>query len=53
MLEDVARTLGENRAATGRIDLFAELKMCASCSGAIVKFRGRYPGMQLNIFTGE
>ncbi|WP_430542055.1 deaminase domain-containing protein [Stenotrophomonas maltophilia] len=53
VLEDVARTLGENRAATERINLFSELKACASCSGVIIRFGERYPEIQLNISTGK
>jgi hypothetical protein len=53
ILETAARTLGDNRLATGRIDLFTERKACASCSPGIQTFRKIYPGIQLNIFTGK
>jgi filamentous hemagglutinin len=53
ILETTARTLGNNPAAAGRIDLFTELKACTSCGGAIVQFRARYPNIQLNVFTGK
>ncbi|WP_425604651.1 deaminase domain-containing protein [Stenotrophomonas sepilia] len=35
------------------MDLFSELKACASCSGVIMRFGERYPEIQLNISTGK
>ncbi|MGF1907870.1 hemagglutinin repeat-containing protein, partial [Vibrio kasasachensis] len=51
ILETTARVLGDNPNATGRIDLFTELKACTSCGGAIQQFRSKYPNIQLNVFT--
>jgi filamentous hemagglutinin len=51
ILETTARTLGNNPSATGRIDLFTELKACTSCGGAVQQFRTMYPNIQLNVFT--
>lgn len=51
ILENVARSLGNNTSAAGRIDLFTELKACTSCGGAVQQFRTTYPTIQLNVFT--
>ncbi|HGM5043613.1 TPA: hemagglutinin repeat-containing protein [Stenotrophomonas maltophilia] len=51
ILENVARSLGDNPSAVGRIDLFTELKACASCSSVILQFRARYPRIQLNVYS--
>jgi filamentous hemagglutinin len=53
ILENIARSLGNNTSATGRINLFTELKSCTSCAGAAMQFRQMYPEIQLNIFTGK
>jgi len=53
ILENIARSLGNNTSATGQINLFTELKSCTSCAGAEMQFRQMYPGIQLNIFTGK
>nr|WP_240435885.1 deaminase domain-containing protein [Ralstonia solanacearum] len=53
ILDGIAKTLGENPSVTGRIDLFTELKACTSCAGTVAQFRARYPGIQLNVFTGK
>jgi len=53
ILENIARTLGYNPSATGQINLFTELRCCTSCAGAVMRFRQRYPGIQLNVFTGK
>jgi len=53
ILENIAQKLGENPLATGRIDLFTELKACTSCASTIIQFRTKYPGIQLNVFTGK
>lgn len=53
ILENVARTLGDNPSVTGRINLFTELQSCTSCAGTVMQFRQRYPGIQLNVFTGK
>ncbi len=51
ILEDVATRLGDNRSASGTIDLFTERRACQSCTDVIVEFRTRYPNIQLNVFT--
>ncbi len=53
ILENLARALGNNPSATGRINLFTELQSCTSCAGTVMQFRQRYPGIQLNVFTGK
>ena len=53
ILENIARALGDNPSATGQINLFTELQSCTSCAGAVMQFRQRYPGIQLNVFTGK
>jgi len=45
ILENFSRSLGEDYSAMERVDLFTELRACTSCSGAIMQFRQRYPGI--------
>ncbi|KAF1005598.1 MAG: 16S rRNA endonuclease CdiA [Luteibacter sp.] len=53
ILENVARQLGDNVGIKGSINIYTELKSCTSCAGAIMQFREKYPGIQLNVFTGK
>jgi len=53
ILNDVALRLGDNRSATGSINLFTERLTCTSCTDVIFNFKDRYPNIQLNVFTGE
>ncbi|GAB1052261.1 MAG: hypothetical protein Sw1PiTSA_37110 [Shewanella algae] len=53
ILNDVALRLGNNRNATGSINLFTERLTCTSCTDVIFDFKARYPNIQLNVFAGE
>ncbi len=53
ILNDVALRLGNNRNATGSINLFTERLTCTSCTDVIFDFKDRYPNIQLNVFAGE
>ncbi len=53
ILNDVASRLGDNRNATGSINLFTERMTCTSCTDVIFDFKDRYPNIQLNVFSGE
>jgi len=53
ILNDVALKLGDNRDATGSINLFTERLTCTSCTNVIFDFKDRYPNIQLNVFAGE
>ena len=44
-----AQQLGDNTAATGTINIFTELVMCASCRGVVDQFMEKYPGIQVNV----
>ncbi|MGE8367726.1 deaminase domain-containing protein [Cupriavidus sp.] len=51
ILETVAQKLGDNKTASGTINLFSEKSVCQSCTDVIMQFRQMYPNIQLNIFT--
>ncbi|MDO6582175.1 hemagglutinin repeat-containing protein [Photobacterium sp. 2_MG-2023] len=53
ILNDVALRLGNNKNATGSINLFTERLTCTSCTDVIFDFKARYPNIQLNVFAGE
>lgn len=48
LLGNVAQRLGENRQATGVINLYSERQACASCESVIQQFRERYPNIVLH-----
>ncbi|WP_078519021.1 deaminase domain-containing protein [Streptomyces sp. Tu6071] len=39
--------------AKGKIDMYSERPVCDSCSGLIDQFRQKFPGVRINISTGE
>jgi len=49
ILDNVADMLGNNRGVSGVIDIFSELKVCASCSGVISQFKAMYPNINVNV----
>ncbi len=50
ILEEIASQLGNNRDATGTIDLFTTREPCASCRGVMSQFMDRYPNIEINIY---
>ncbi|WP_428995046.1 deaminase domain-containing protein [Kribbella qitaiheensis] len=36
----------------GTVALYSERVICESCPGVISDFRSRYPGIQLNVYSG-
>ncbi|WP_102878804.1 hemagglutinin repeat-containing protein [Pseudomonas protegens] len=48
ILDNISDMLGNNRNVKGTIDLFSELKVCASCSNVIEQFKSRYPNINVN-----
>ncbi len=53
ILETLSQRLGDNRSATGTINLMSERHVCPSCADVVGQFRERYPNIQLNVFTGK
>lgn len=53
ILNNIAMQLGNNRLATGSINLLTEKRPCASCSTAIKSFKEKYPYIQLNIYHND
>lgn len=53
ILNNISMQLGNNRLATGSINLLTEKQTCASCSTAIKSFKEKYPYIQLNIYHND
>jgi len=51
LFEDLAQGLRPK--SIGTINLYSELTVCPSCGGVIDQFRARFPGIRINIRTGE
>lgn len=49
ILDNISDMLNGNTGATGTIDIFSELKVCASCSSAISQFKARFPNIDVNV----
>jgi The BURPS668_1122 family of deaminases len=45
ILDNIAGQLGDNRAASGRVNLISERPPCPSCQGVIQQFQARYPNV--------
>lgn len=53
ILNNIASLLGDNKDATGTINLFTERLTCQSCSDIILEFRRRYPNITVSILTND
>ncbi|PIT13817.1 hypothetical protein BGI33_09245 [Snodgrassella alvi] len=51
ILEHIGSKINSN--AKGTIDLFSELPICKSCQGVIKQFETMFPGVKINILTGD
>lgn len=49
ILNNIAAQLGENRSATGTINLLTERAPCSSCSNVIQQFQSKYPNIKINV----
>jgi filamentous hemagglutinin len=51
ILDNISDMLGGYKNASGTIDIFSELKVCASCSNAIAQFMDRFPNINVNVIA--
>ncbi|NBE81921.1 ricin-type beta-trefoil lectin domain protein [Micromonospora rubida] len=51
LFEDLAQGLNPN--STGTINLYSERRVCPSCGDVIDQFKAQFPGIKINIQTGE
>ena len=49
ILNDIAKALGDNTSAVGKIKLFTELPPCSSCSNVIAQFTEKYPNIIIEV----
>lgn len=49
ILNDIARKLGDNVSASGKIKLYTDLDCCPSCRSVIQQFRKKYPNIDIEI----
>ena len=49
ILNNIAAQLGENRSATGTINLLTERAPCSSCANVIQLFQNKYPNIKINV----
>ena len=51
VFNNISDMLGGYKNASGTIDIFSELKVCASCSNAIAQFMDRFPNINVNVIA--
>ena len=52
IFSNVADRLGGNYQAKGKITIYSEKEVCASCSGVAQQFKARYPNISIQIIDG-
>ena len=52
IFSNVADRLGGNYQAKGKITIYSEKEVCASCSGVAKQFKARYPNLSIQIIDG-
>ncbi|WP_291562654.1 MULTISPECIES: deaminase domain-containing protein [unclassified Clostridium] len=52
ILEDIVSQIKDSN-ISGKINLYAELPACQSCTNMIFEFRRKFPNIKLSIFTGK
>ena len=53
LFSNIADRLGNNYQATGKITIYTEKPICASCSNVAQQFKARYPNISIQIIDGN
>ena len=53
LFSNIADRLGNNYQATGKITIYTEKPICASCSNVAQQFKSRYPNISVQIIDGN
>ena len=53
LFSNIADRLGNNYQAIGKVDIYTEKPVCASCFGVVQQFKSRYPNITIKIIDGN